>query len=215
MKRLAIMMLMNPQQNNPNQSSNNNISQDNTTQDLQTDNFKVQTQISNIMEQESIPKKRSIKQIIFVASILLNIILLATVVFLIIINQNDQNRVSSSTNSTNANSSDNLEVNTNDNKIKSIVSQIVASIVSYQANNNGKIPSDVSAAKVIINNSSVSLVNPTTGKTYILTNERPNNNEIQYVVGKTCNSDDLVDGSMRSFAIRIQLESGKIYCASS
>lgn len=99
---------------------------------------------------------------------------------------------------------------------KSNLTKIIVLISEYQANNNGKIPTNAQELEqVIASDQRWVITDPLSGEAYRITTSDPakgSTGEIQYAPQQTCNGSDLAPSSSRSFALRGYLESGELLC---
>jgi len=97
--------------------------------------------------------------------------------------------------------------------------RILAELENYASNNNGDYPANATAIEAANGFkerylAGVTLEDPSTNGTYDFVDGAPDQGEIQYDLGSTCNGENLQNGDARDVAVRIKLESGDVYyCA--
>ena len=95
------------------------------------------------------------------------------------------------------------------------VGRLVAAISSHTTNQSGNMPSVVEVNQSVIPSYIIGdrrlddFNDPTSMERYVVVAGTPELGEIQYQAGGICQGDEIIDGSPRSFALRVPLESGE------
>lgn len=165
------------------------------------------------------PPQDSSKRPLITTIVVLAIILLALVAtYFVLSSKNDSqtNDQSSSAQQEEEEEETPAKDSVSDNHRLADVSQLLAGVTAYSADNMGKLPavSDVDndfASKYLDDE----FVDPVSKEAYTVVENDPKVGEMQYKAGSTCGEDgSLADGSSRQFAVRVLLSDGTFYCAS-
>ncbi|MDX2776302.1 type II secretion system protein [Streptomyces caniscabiei] len=97
------------------------------------------------------------------------------------------------------------------------VSRFVSQLTSYSTNNKGALPDDDTAngsfKQTYLKPSEGEFNDPSKGEPYTIVTGTPSEGQMQYVVGQECDGEGLKPASStRQAAVRVQLESGGMFC---
>jgi hypothetical protein len=128
-------------------------------------------------------------------------------------NTTEKNELAAQTESTKSTPS--KSVVSQDEAVKSAISQMAAYIEEYRNNNNGKLPLTSQEVETV-NSIFIQLKpHPVNHRPYVLVQTAPKDNEVLYLIGRKCNKeDDTIQSSTspRSYILQARLVSGALYC---
>lgn len=183
-------------------------------------NEQAQLNTPQVGDWQAQPQTHKGRTLIVVAAITAVLLIIGIVGFFVLGTDSDSNDTTSNTGVDREASSDGNDA-LNDARRKTDLAKFVAESVTFQANNNGRVPTFEEARTQIIpdyvlhDEDDAEFNDPVTNQQYVVVDESPDIGEIQYAEASACSGDEIIPGSSRQLAARTLLENGSLFCLSS